>query len=822
MSPCERLLAAVPADVEFFERKIRPVLVRQCYKCHSADAESVKGGLYLDHRAGLIEGGDNGPAIVPGRADQSRLIDAIRYDGKASSMPPDGKLPDSVIADFKRWVASGAADPRARNVTSVKSEIDVEAGREFWAFQPPQPVDVDTLFKSDWPRTTIDLLVFAGLKRQKLKPVGDASARVLIRRAYFDLIGLPPSPGDVDEFESAFARDRQAAIRQVVDRLLSSPRFGERWGRHWLDVVRFAESTGRSVNFPYNYAWRYRNYVIDSFNKDKSYVRFVREQIAGDLLPARDDEEANEHIIATGFLAIGPRELNYDDREAAKTERYFLHSVDEQIDVTSRGILALTVSCAQCHDHKFDPIPTTDYYALAGIFRSSESLVGYVHGLGNSGRYFPERLALLKGFQDAEYKTYEAYREDATAAWNTLKRVMTDLWTIRRQEGQVGFTNQMREKQEEVVKDHRKKLDDLAKELPPEMPVALGVVDRGQPADMHVYIAGDPESPGPLVRRGFLQVVGPSGPAVIPKDQSGRLQLAEWLVHRNNPLTARVMVNRIWHHLFGRGVVPTVDNFGATGQKPTNLRLLDYLALRFMEQGWSVKSMIREIVLSRVYQLASDHHAASYAIDPDNQSLWRMSRRRLEVEPLRDAMLAVSGQLDLSLPAGSPLMRSGAGQIRSSKDIPAPARTAGGKHRAVYQTLIRDMEPEMLGLFDFPSTSNVHGRRDTTTVATQALFFMNDPFVVKQARFAAQRALAERQLDREQRIELAYRLALGRRPSSEESQEAVAFLASERVGERRTEGSASRAGEVDASEPVEAWSRLFQTLFASAEFRYIE
>jgi hypothetical protein len=471
-------LAGDAADLDFFEKKIRPVLVKQCYACHSREAESVKGGLYLDHRAGLIQGGDAGPAIVLGNADQSLLMEALRYDGEASPMPPKGKLPDSVIADFRRWVARGAADPRLRSAASVTSEIDVEAGREFWAFQPPRVVDFGGLHREDWPRTAIDRLVFAELRRQKLEPGGAASPRVLFRRMSFDLLGLPPAPRDVDEFEAASARDPQAAVRESVDRLLASPRFGERWGRHWLDVVRFAESTGRSVNFPYNYAWRYRNYVVDSFNQDKPYDRFIREQIAGDLLPAETDEEANEHIVATGFLAMGPRELNYDDREAAQTERYVLHSVEEQIDVVSRGVLALTVSCAQCHDHKFDPIPTTDYYAFAGIFRSAEPLVGYVHGLGNSGRYFPQRLALLKGFQGAEYRAYKEHRQKATAAWLALKEEMTELWMIRRQEGQVGFTDAMREEQEEVVKDHRKVLDDLAKALPPRMPVALGVVDR--------------------------------------------------------------------------------------------------------------------------------------------------------------------------------------------------------------------------------------------------------------------------------------------------------------------------------------------------------
>ena len=796
--------ASEKEGIAFFEKNIRPVFVRHCYKCHSKESDSPKGGLLLDSRDGMLTGGDNGTAIVPGEPDESLLLTVIRYDCDEIQMPPDGKLDDNVIDNFEKWIELGAPDPRAEETTHVEANLDVDTGKNFWAFKRPQKSAVPVLPDDSWPKTDIDRLVSIHITESGLKPVADASRGVLIRRTYFDLIGLPPTPKEVDDFVNDKSPE---AFAHLIDRLLDSPRFGERWGRHWLDVARYAESTGRSVNFPLNFAWRYRNYVIESFNKDKPYDQFIREQIAGDLLPAENDQQANEQQIATGFLAVGPRALDYDDREQSGTDGYFLHSVDEQIDVTCRGVLALTVSCAQCHDHKFDPIPTKDYYALAGIFRSSRPMVGYVHGLGNSGRYYPANLATLKGFAGADYESLTDYVNRSTAAWDTLKENMTELWLIRREEGQPGFTNQQRETQEKIVKDHRAKLVALAKKFPAKMPVAIGVVDGSQPADMHVCVAGDVENLGELAPRGFLKVLGVESVGPIPSDQSGRLQLADWLTSEENPLTARVMVNRVWHHLFGQGLVPTVDNFGANGTRPSHPELLDYLAVQFMDQGWSVKQAIRDIMLSRVYQLSSNHDANNFDVDPDNRLLWRMNRRPLEIEAIRDAMLSVSGRLDLSRPGGSPLLKTGAVQITSSSNMSKEAATPRGYRRAVYQTLIRDMEPEMFRVFDFPSTSSVHGRRDTTIVATQALFLMNNPFVMEQSRHAAERLLADESRAVSEQVELAYRFALSRKPSALESQQLLDYLS---------------ACESDGAQPLDAWSGIFQTLFGSAEFRYLE
>ena len=760
------------AGVEFFEKKIRPMLIKHCYECHSSQAKDSQGWAVVGQsgQSGMA-GGDSGPAVVPGDVEGSLLIESLHYGDDSVQMPPKGKLPDQVIADFEKWVTLGAPDPRSGEAVRPKSEIDWEAAKKFWSFQPPQQAPVPQIANADWPRDPIDHFILARLTERGLEPVGDAPRVALIRRAYYDLIGLPPNPQQVD----TFVNDKSSqAFTTVVDRLLASPQFGERWGRHWLDLARYAESTGRSVNYPLNHAWRYRNYVIDALNADKPYDQFIREQIAGDLLPAENDQQANEQKIATGFLAVSPRALDYDDRKDVETEKYFLQDVDEQIDVTCRGILALTVSCARCHDHKFDPIPTADYYALAGIFRSSDALVGMVHGLGNSPRYKPNLLGRLAGADPKVDAAFDKYLEQVNAVWDPLKEEMTELWVIRRQEGQVGFTDKMRLDQEKVVNDMRKKLVALLKKLPPNMPAVMCMRDSDELRDVHVCIAGDPGNPGPLAPRGFLQALNVKDELEIPEGQSGRLQLAQWLTSRNNPLTARVMVNRVWLHLFGRGLVSTVDNFGWGGAKPSHPELLDHLAIRFMDKGWSLKKLIREIMLSRVYQLSSEHHADNYVVDPDNVLLWRMSRRRLEVEPIRDSILTVSGKLNLKRPVGSPLMKYGAGQFKSTYSA---ARSDGGVHRTVYQMLVRDMEPEMFQVFDFPSTSNVHGQRDTTTVASQALFLMNSPMIQEHATTAAQKLLATKGIGPKQRVERAYRQVLCRKPSEEETERVLAYLA---------------------------------------------
>ncbi|HYH63457.1 MAG TPA: DUF1549 domain-containing protein, partial [Urbifossiella sp.] len=632
-------------QLAFFEKKVRPVLVEHCYKCHSGDSEKVKAGLALDTRAGTRAGGDSGAAVVPGSPERSLLVRAIRSTDQATAMPPKGKLPDHVVADLEAWVKMGAPDPRD-GAKVARQEIDVVKGREFWSFQPPKKASAPAVKDAAWPRSDIDRFLLAALEAKGLHPVGDADRRTLIRRVYLDLTGLPPTAEEVE----AFAADADAkAFEKVVDRLLASPRFGERWGRHWLDVARYAETSGKTANFNFPHAWRYRDYVIAALNADKPYDVFVKEQLAGDLLPSADPTVRAERLIATGFLAIGPRALN--ERNGIQ---YELDTADEQIDVTTQAFLGITAACARCHDHKFDPIPQRDYYALAGIFRSTETCYGTVRFV-QSQRPSP-LLELPKGCG------LPAAVEPLTAAGRAAtEKAIADI-TQRMKDTKEPINNIFNAAQLALS---RSKLDSFDADGAPKL-LAMGARDKpagfgggfGPPkgakggfgpglfgsrnvADSPLYVRGEVDKPGEIVPRGFLQVLTPS-PRPI-RAGSGRKELAEWVASKDNPLTARVMVNRVWLNLFGQGLVPTPDNFGVAGRPPTNPALLDSLAVTFVEDGWSVKKLIRRIVLSRAYQLDSRTDARNAEADPDNALVWRMSPRRLDAEALRDSMLAAGG-----------------------------------------------------------------------------------------------------------------------------------------------------------------------------------
>jgi hypothetical protein len=701
-----------PKGVEFFESKIRPVLVKYCFECHSSQAARVRGGLLLDSREALLQGGDKGPAVVPGKPEQSLLIQALRHDGL--KMPPKVRLPDAVAEDFARWVAMGAPDPRDKAAASYHRMTPEEA-KAFWSFVPPRRPEPPAVRDAAWPRTDLDRFVLARLEGKGLRPVADADRRALIRRLSFDLIGLPPTPEEVD----AFLADRTpGAVEKVVDRLLASPCFGERWGRHWLDLARYAESNGNADNTPFPQAWRYRDYVIAAFNADRPYDEFVREQVAGDLLPAKEAKERDRHLIATGFLALTskPRAQNNPD--------YRMDLVADQVDVTTRTVLGLSVLCARCHDHKFDAIAQKEYYALAGIFESSALLAGAGGGKGGKGA---RGVAGLHELSDG---------------------------------GE-----------------------------------AMGVAEA-RPVDSAVCLRGDSLHRGDVVPRGFLQVVGRAGPA-IPRGASGRLELARWLTAADNPLTARVAVNRVWLHLFGRGLVNTPDNFGALGERPSHPELLDHLTVSFVENGWSHKKLIRAIVLSRTYQLASAHDDAGRQTDPDNVLLWRSARRRLEAEPLRDAILAVSGRLNLKPPQGSLSEAVAAGKKPSYALKDADVRS-------VYLGIVRGAPlPELLALFDVANPNLVVAQREVTTVPAQSLYLLNSPWVVEQAGAFARR-LADRGLDDAGRIDLAYRLAFARPATEAEKARSLAYL-------RQAGGVASE----------KAWAGFCQALFAAAEFRYL-
>ncbi len=923
--------APTAAEIDHFEKKIRPVLVEQCYSCHSAAAEEknkLRGGLRLDSREALLAGGDSGPALVPGKPVESLLLQSLKYDGDVR-MPPKGKLPEAVVADFEKWIKSGAADPRVdKTIAKKPTGLDLEKGREFWSYRAvanPKPPAVQD---AKWPASDIDRFVLARLEAKGLKPSADADRATLARRLYFDLTGLPPTPEQID----AFVNDQSpTAYEKLVDQLLALPAFGERWGRHWLDVARYAESvTLRGLVF--KEAWRYRDYVIDNFNRDVPFNRFVREQIAGDLLPAETTAERTRQIIATGYLMLGNSNLEEQDKRQLRMD-----VVDEQLDVISKGILGQTVTCARCHDHKFDPIPTKDYYALAGFLRNVRSLkdsnvsqwmevplpaapeievavkkyetaladlqgrikvakakagknpsagpaakgvlvvkdvpgivvddekamkvgewkpstfsgtyigAGYVHdvdeGKGEKSITFQPELPAT-----GKYEVWLAYAPGANRCESVPvtvfsadgeKTIPVNMKQPPAVEGRYISLGQYRFEKDgqsfilisnEGTKGHitpdavtfipvdqvpaatvkpapkskpaNETVDVAAMEAElkklqasaPKRPMAMSVTEEAKVEELRVHVRGSVHNLAEPAPRGFLQVATVGPMPAIPNDESGRVQLADWLAATNNPLTARVYANRAWHWLFGSGIVRTVDNFGTTGELPSHPELLDYLATKFVANEWSVKKLVREIVLSRTYRQSAKADAKLLAADPENQLFGRANRRRLEAEAIRDTILIVSGKLT-DAPAGPNFS-------------PNLAADYGFKHtstaRSVYMPAFRNSLPELFDAFDYADPSLVTGRRNTSTVAPQALFMMNNPFVVEQAKHSAARLLSASHPNDDARMTHAYRLALGRPPTEGERKVMAAFLA-EQTGD-----------------PKQAWATVFQVLFASGDFRFIE
>jgi hypothetical protein len=776
-----------PAGVQFFEQKIRPVLIQHCYKCHSADAKKPRGGLRLDSRAGLLQGGASGPAIVPHKAGESLLIQALRYDDLA--MPPQGKLPPQVIAEFERWVAMGAPDPRDASTGWGSKRINLETGRKFWAFQTPRHHAAPAVKDEGWPQGDVDRFILARLEAAGLRPTGDADRATLIRRVTIDLIGLPPTPEEL----GAFVADRRPdAFARVVDRLLASPHFGERWGRHWLDVARYADSNGKDENLTFHEAWRYRDYVIKAFNEDRPLDRFLREQLAGDLLPAAGQAQRDEQLVATGFLVVGPKMLF--DRDPLKRK---MDVVDEQIDTVGRALLGLTVGCARCHDHKFDPIPNADYYALAGVFSSTRTLDGIkennplvsgwmLRPLGPDGEK-------LRAVQLAHQKEIEDVGE-------ALRKARAALLGLEGKAGtpatQVGAARQ----RVQALEAEEKKLN---AEMPPAPALAMAVQDEDEPADVPINIRGNPHAPGQIVPRGFVQVASLGAVPAIPAQRSGRLELAEWLTAPEHPLTARAFVNRVWLHLFGEGLVRTVVDFGAQGERPSHPELLDELAVRFMEDGWSVKKLVRMLVLSRAYQLGWTGDPAAERIDPENRLYWRANRRRLEAEVLRDAMLCTSGRLDRTM-GGSSVATLG--EFATNNGGKGGIGTDQNVRRSVYLPVIRNDLPPLFEVFDFADPDVCVGKRNITLVPTQALYLMNSPFVMDQARHAARRLLGEAR-DDEERMTLLYRRTLGRPPSLAEKTATMQFLRHSATG-------------TNEQAELNAWAALCQAVFGSVDFRF--
>ncbi|WP_206293115.1 PSD1 and planctomycete cytochrome C domain-containing protein [Humisphaera borealis] len=754
-----------PADRAFFENRVRPVLVKHCYECHSAGAKKVGGKLLLDTPEGMRKGGESGALLEAGNPDKSLLIHALRYDG--TEMPPSKPLPAAVVNDFADWVKRGAPDPRGVVPAATTRSGEAEKGEVFWSLRPvssPVPPDVQD---NAWPRDPIDRFVMARLESSGLKPAKDANPQALVRRIYIDLIGLPPTSDQFSRFVTDYQRDSGKAVERLVDELLASPHFGERWGRHWLDVARFGESNGndglgRNPTFPH--AWRYRDYVIAAFNSDTPYDRFLTEQIAGDLLPADSDVQRDRNRIATGFLALGSKPAK------AMNANFDMDVVADQIDVIGRGIMGLSVACARCHDHKFDPIPTRDYYALAGFFTSTETLWGIA---GNEALTAPATdLHVLK----------------TPAVVPPPKEFVETVVTLESNTG----------KPKAIPKP----------KWAPGTPLAMGVRDRPKPADCKINIKGESNKLGESVPRGFLSAVEGDRPsAAIDASQSGRVQLAQWLTRGDHPLTARVMVNRVWLHLFGEGLVRTPDDFGLYGEAPTHPELLDHLAGRFVRDGWSVKRLVRGIVLSRTYQLSCEADAATVRADAQNLLLARHKRRRLDAESLRDAMLSVSGQLETK-PAEGSLVRHRDILINLAGSLHQPS-----VHRSVYLCYLRSSPPPELAAFDLPEFTSVTGQRDVSTIPSQALHLYNSPFVIEQAAAFA-RLLSGESADARGRAKLAWQRAFHRDPGAEELEQAVRFV------EMTATGPATPSnGQVSEQK---AWAALCQVLLAANEFRYVD
>ena len=931
------LLASAADETIFFENKVRPILVSRCYDCHSEQAGKQKGGLWLDRRAGWEMGGDSGPTLVPGNLEQSLLIKSIRYFDEDLQMPPKGKLPADELKVLEQWVAMGAPDPRNTALAQAvrKKEIDFEAARRQWAFRPhvsPPPPKVKA---GDWVTNPVDQFVLARLEKQGLKPAEDASPNALIRRLYFDLTGLPPTPAEV----AAFAKNPKSYER-IVDDLLSRQGFGEKWGRHWLDIARYSDSNGGDRNFTYHQAWRYRNYVIESFNNDRPYYEFIRQQLAGDLLPAKDDRQRHDQLVASGYLALGPKMLTERDKEKLRMD-----VADEQVDTIGRSLLGLTVGCARCHDHKFDPISQEDYYAMAGIFRSTQVVLGTRNGCVNvaswvlrplpapepkltelnrkiermelamslavdnqfkkaaggkmanldlpfAGIIFDEADAELTGKwrksslndnrfgagyvvydrgtgpskaifrcqlpKNGEYEVRVAYSSGSTRvqdvpitveAWREIKHLKLD----QRKKPQVAglfqpigrfkfekggraniiissedTTGQFiildavqfipvahieheakalmsaEKKQEKDPKslfdlssgEVKKVLTKIIGELK-KADVALAPRESADAGDIHLRVRGEVGQLGKKVTRNFPQALH-TGPAPrIPSGQSGRLEFADWITNPDNALLDRVLVNRVWHHLFGRGIVASVDNFGALGAKPTHPELLDWLAFQFRKNGGSIKSLIRQLVLTRSYRLATHPPAALEKTDPENHLFGRQNRRRLTAEEIRDSVIHLAGRLDTK-PGTNTSLEYG------PTDLDKPMSFAKDTLRTVYLPIARNNPVAELSLFDVANPDLVSGNRAATTVPTQALYLMNNDFFLAQAKAIAKVAAQEK--DADARIKHLYEKILNRPAGYLDLKRAREFL--------------------DAfnskTQPEEALSHFAHLLLVSTEFLFLD
>ena len=782
ISPSAFAIEPTPAQLDFFESKIRPILADRCYKCHSTFAEKIKGGLLLDSREALLKGGDSGVAIVPGNPEGSLLIKAIRYTDPDLQMPKDKKLDDDQIADLTAWVKMGAPDPRSATAEQKKYS---DNKTNHWAWQPVKRQAIPEVSDPSWCQTPVDNFILAKLDENGLKPSAPADKRTLIRRATFDLIGLPPTPAEVQDFVND---DSTNAFAKVVDRLLASPHYGERWGRHWLDVARYSDTKGQPRRFTEDtinpFAWSYRDYVIRSFNEDKPYNIFILEQIAADRLTTSARNPTN--LAALGFLTVGDHYMGMQN-----------DILNDRIDVVTKGFLGLTVTCARCHDHKFDPIPQKDYYSLRGIFDSCvEPKIEPVIG---------------KTPSTPQYYDYYRQREQLAQAETTLQENLPNL----RKAGDREAIKQAQRDQQKL--EHQIAELELTNTAAPMRAMVLEDTVHGH--DSPLFIRGEAGNKGELVPRRFLQLLsGPVRP--VYTNGSGRLEFALGIASKNNPLTARVMINRIWQYHFGEGFVPTPDDFGMMSEPPSHPQLLDYLAMNFMTNGWDIKKIHRLIMLSSVYQESSAGNPRYAQTDPGNRLLWRANIRRLEFEPLRDSLLAIGGLLDTNV-YGRPV------DLRLHPDSP---------RRTIYDFVDRANLPDVLVNFDFATPDMVTGIRHQTTVPQQALFLMNSPIVIELAtRLVAMPDFLDTIEDAD-RLKFLYERIYQRPPSPEETELGLEFVSQTPL---REEGSTVAANNADGKKlkpgqlkrlaangpkkrlPLTSWEEYAQALLQANETSFV-
>lgn len=890
--------AISPEHLDFFEKKIRPILVEHCYECHDAGQGKIKGGLALTSKNAISHGGDSGPLLTTGDPETSLLIKAVRYKDRDFQMPPRSPLPEEAVRDLEKWIAIGAPDPRNEEVIAKTSSggMSPEEGKNFWSFQKRRAVPLPSSVKGTSAENPVDEFIRLSQEEMGLSPAAPAAKEVWLRRVTFDLTGLPPTPEEVN----AFLKDTNPDAREkTVDRLLASPHYGTRWGRHWLDVARYADSNGLDENLAFGNAWRYRDYVFNAFNNDKPFDRFLIEQIAGDLLPDRTEET----LVATGFLALGARVLAEPDREKLEMD-----VIDEQLDTLGKTFLGLTLGCARCHDHKFDPILQSDYYSLAAIFRNTsnfdETKTGAIHHWYEHKLEDPESSAGLKEWdkkiEDArkaastfKSKTEGEIRgkarakavdylvaavgfdpetsldrvEEIAAEFDLHPRILYHTrrhldvnrdapvfkaWWECQANGNLdalrAFYDEKFEKAVLMFSDLQKKdpklttlpdadleiyraelfdkagflavpakpehafdesslveynrLEEEARLLEssaPDHPAAMGAADAPKIVDaLPIHIRGSHLNLGDPVSRAFPVVFSP-GETTFPEKASGRLELAKWMADPAHPLTARVIVNRIWRWHFGQGLVASTENFGPLGEKPSHPELLDWLANWFVEQGWSIKKLNRLILLSETYGRCSTPSGEQHAeIDPDNRLLSYFPIRRLEAEELRDAILAVSGRLDPEQGGKTiPLRNRQMVFNHTSKDH----TSYDSLRRTAYLPVVRNNLYDWLQLFDFPDPTMPTGHRVSTTIAPQALIMLNSALAIDSSAAFARRLLSNAAND-EARIRLAWQLAFGRTPSTEETESAIGFL-------------------VASADLEERWTLFCHSLFASNQFIYL-